>query len=92
MAIIKQIIVYSLIFPNFLTSGHLTVILYTPMIVQNNRAKKQIVKLYFRFLKSYFTALILHPSKPLSHHVTCGDWSRCSGECLTHDGCQPTCL
>ena len=37
MAIIKQIIVYSLIFPNFLTSGHLTVILYTPMIVQNNQ-------------------------------------------------------
>lgn len=51
----------------------------------------QLVKLCFNPLQSCFSTLVLHLSKPLSHHVTCGDWCGCSGECLANDGCQQTC-
>lgn len=51
----------------------------------------QLVKLCFNPLQSCFSTLVLHLSKPLSHHLTCGDWCGCSGECLANDGCQQTC-
>lgn len=54
-------------------------------------SENQLVKLCFKSLQSCFSTLVLHLSKPLSHHVTCGDWCGCSGECLANDGCQQTC-